>query len=145
MNKGKYRPAIFALCLVGLPPMVAAKPSSLEEADKLSQYAASLKELELRDTRRAATTEIGLANSWITQANTQLDKRSKRHSLRRLILQVETMKQLIDALIIQAELNELSDAAIQKADQIEEELRTTSAKLKETIARQEKFEKEIGE
>jgi hypothetical protein len=134
----RSRTLLAALAIAMLVMLGDSRSAVGDEADaRLQKYTVQLKEHEVADTRKAATTEIGKAEALRDKARTLMQKRKDRDALAQTLDELEATVALVGAKIVHAE-------AKAKHDEQKERLEKTRAELDEVQAEAEKLEKKLG-
>lgn len=122
-KKNRSRITLAALALAALVMLGDSRAAIGEEADaRLQKYTVELKEHEVADTRKAATSEIGKAEALRDKARTLMQKRRDRDELDRTLDELEATVALVGAKIVHAKAKAKHDEQKQKLDKLQTEL-----------------------
>jgi hypothetical protein len=138
-NKIRSRTTFAALTIALLVILGDSRPAIGDEADeqRLQKYTVELKEHEVADSRKAATSELGKAEALRDKARSLMQKRKNRDELARTLDELEATVSLIGAKIVHAEAKAKHDGQKNKLGELRAELEKVQTEA-------EKLEKRLG-
>ncbi len=129
-------PALAGFFIISASPSFAADDASDADA-QIQSMTVQLKELEVKDKRNAATSELGQSEALVTKARSIIGERKQREVLAQTLEEAEATISLAEGKIIEADKAAMLDAEKQK-------LATTKARLQELEAEQADLDAKLG-